>query len=150
LFNPPFAGRRVFIVGDPAGLAKSQVSETTPFDELKDLGFLAYPASTNDINARLTAVEKLMRSTLMEQPALQISRTGCPTLVTALGNKYRYRRRRDGKIDDLPEKLHPWSDVCDALQYFCLGTHMNLTGRVIARERRSYAPREMVSAAGWT
>jgi hypothetical protein len=112
LLAPPFAGKRVFIVGDPAGRARSQVSESTPFDDLNDLGFLAYPASTNAIDARLTAVEKLMRSTIMEQPALQISREGCPILVQSLGNRYRYRRRRDGQLDDLPDKQHPWSDVC--------------------------------------
>jgi hypothetical protein len=151
LLSPPFAGKRVFIVGDPAGRQRSQVSESTPFDDLNDLGFLAYPASTNAIDARLTAVEKLMRSTIMEQPALQISREGCPVLVQSLGNKYRYRRRRDGQLDDLPEKQHPWSDVVDALQYFCLGTQSNYTARVMRRDRpRVSQARELVTAAGWT
>jgi hypothetical protein len=89
----------------------------------------------------------------MGEPALQISRTGCPTLIQAMGDKYRYRRKRDGQMEDLPEKLHPWSDICDSLQYFALGTGMNLTGRVLMRERR-YAARPMtaerISSAGWT
>jgi len=153
LLNPPFAGRRVFIVGDPAGKQRSQVTEETPFDVLKSLGFLAYPASTNEINGRLLAVERLLRLTVMGEPGLQISRAGCPTLIRALGNNYRYRRRRDGQFDDIPEKLHPWSDICDALQYFCLGTQANLTGRVLARERRffdGFNRQPEVSAAGWT
>lgn len=153
LLSPPFAGRRVFIVGDPAGIAKSQISEETPFDILREQGFLAYPASTNSIDARLQAVERLLRQTVMGEPGLQISRAGCPTLISSMGNKYRYRRKRDGQMEDLPEKQHPWSDVCDALQYFCLGTAMNLTGRVVNRERRyqaSRAPIERVTAAGWT
>ena len=152
LLAPPFAGRRVFIVADPAGRAKSQVSEETPFDVLRDLGFLAYPASSNDLDVRLLAVEKLMRQTIMGEPALQISRVGCPILVTSLGNKYRYRKRRDGQLDDIPEKLHPWSDVCDALQYFCLGTQANLTGRVMLRDRprQHYRPEVQITAAGWT
>ena len=89
----------------------------------------------------------------MGQAALQINRAGCPTLIRALGNNYRYRRRRDGQLDDVPEKLHPWSDICDALQYFCLGTQANLTGRVLARERRFFAgfnSQPAVAAAGWT
>jgi hypothetical protein len=53
----------------------------------------------------------------MGEPAIQISREGCPTLIQALGNRYRFRRRRDGQFEDTPEKLHPWSDVADALQY---------------------------------
>lgn len=155
LFASPFVGKRVFIVGDPAGRQRSQTREETPFDVLKDEGFLAYPASTNVIDMRLLAVEKLLRQTIMGQPAMQISREGCPTLVSSMGNKYRYRRRRDGVLDDVPEKLHPWSDICDALQYFCLGTQSNLTGRVMQRERRFFNPNAGVenapfSSAAWT
>jgi len=153
LFAPPFAGKRVFVVGDPAGRQRSQTREETPFDVLRDEGFLAYPASTNVIDMRLLAVEKLLRQTIMGEPALQINRAGCPTLVMALGNKYRYRKRRDGVLDDIPEKLHPWSDISDALQYFCLGTQSNLTGRVMQRERRYYNPTPAAvpfTAAAWT
>jgi hypothetical protein len=155
LLSPPFVGKRVFVVGDPAGRQKSQVTEESPFDVLKDQGLLAYPASTNNIEPRLLAVERLLRTTIMGEPALQINRSGCPVLVSSLGNKYRYRRRRDGQLDDVPEKLHPWSDITDALQYFCLGTQANLTGRVMNRERRFFnalQPQEntRISAAGWT
>ena len=149
----PYANKRIFIVGDPAGAQKSQLTEETNFDVLKEAGFVAYPASTNAVEPRLLAVDRLLRQTVAGEPALQISREGCPTLISALGNKYRYRRKRDGQMEDLPEKLHPWSDIVDALQYFCLGTSMNLTGRVLMRDRR-YAARpavmEPVSAAGWT
>jgi hypothetical protein len=155
LLAPPFAGKRVFVVGDPAGRQRSQTREETPFDVLKEEGFLAYPASTNVIDMRLLAVEKFLRQQVMGQPALQISRIGCPILISALGNKYRYRRRRDGVLDDIPEKLHPWSDICDALQYFCLGTQSNLTGRVLMRERRFFNPTQGTglapySSAAWT
>lgn len=150
LHQEPYAGKRVFIVADPAGTQRSQVTEESPFDALKDAGFLAYPASTNNVEPRLRAVEKLFRSTLMGEAAIQINRAGCPTLVQALGSKYRYRRRKDGQFDDIPEKLHPWSDIADALQYACLGAQTNLTGRVLARElrRTSYAPR--IPVAAWT
>jgi hypothetical protein len=61
LFSSPFNGRRVFVVGDPAGIQKSQITEETPFDVLRQEGLLAYPASTNKIDTRLTAVEKLFQ-----------------------------------------------------------------------------------------
>ena len=150
LFSEPFAGRRVFIVGDPAGREKSQITEETPFDALKAEGFLAYPASTNKIDPRLLAVEKMLRSQIVGEPGLQINREGCPTLIQALGNKYRYRKKRDGQLEDLPEKLHPWSDICDALQYFCLGANQNLTGHVMSRDRPRASNRPRVSSAGWT
>lgn len=150
LFSDPFSGRRVFIVADPAGRQKSQITEETPFDVLKEQGFLAYPASTNAIEPRLLAVERLLRSTISGAPALQINREGCPTLIYAMGNKYRYRKRRDGQLEDNPEKLHPWSDVADGLQYMCLGTQANLVGRVMRRDRPRIVTTERVSAAGWT
>lgn len=150
LYREPYAGRRVFIVGDPAGIQKSQITEENPFDALKAEGFLAYPASTNSIDPRLLAVEKMMRGQIVGEPALQISREGCPVLIQSLGNKYRYRRKRDGQFEDTPEKLHPWSDICDALQYFCLGANQNLTGHVISRDRPRNTNRPRFSAAAWT
>jgi hypothetical protein len=150
LFAEPFGGRRVIVVADPAGIQRSQITEETPFDVLKQQGFLAYPASTNNIDPRLLAVEKLLRSQIAGEPGLQLNREGCPTLIRSLGNKYRFRKRRDGQFEDLPEKLHPWSDVCDALQYFCLGTQANLVGRVMARDRPRSLDMKRVSAAGWT
>lgn len=158
LLGSPFDVNRVFIVGDPAGAQKSQITEETAFDTLRQEGFLAYPAATNSIEPRLLAVERLFRTTLMGEPAIQISREGCPTLIQALGNRYRYRRKRDGQFEDIPEKLHPWSDVCftsgsmvgvpgglKAIEYLKVGDFVNIghitrrsgTGRVEARGSRT-------------
>lgn len=142
-------GKKFFVVADPAGMFKGQLTDDTPFQALRSMGFLAYPASTNDIDPRLRAVEKMLRTRIMGEAGLQISRSGCPTLVRAMGARYRYRKKRDGELEDLPEKNHPWSDVADALQYMCLGMNQNLTGRVMMRDRpRTAGPR--VSSAGWT
>jgi hypothetical protein len=149
LMEGPFAGRRVFVVADPAGIEKSQLSEETPFSVLRDHGFLAYPASTNDPQRRIMAVEKALRSHIVGQPGLQINRSSCQTLVHALGNKYRYRKRKDGQLEDRPEKLHPWSDVADSLQYLCLGAQSGIVGRVMRRDI-GRAPGPLKSAAGWT
>ncbi len=149
LLGHPYSTNRVFVVADPAGGQKSQLTEETAFDALKKCGLAAYKASTNDIDPRLRAVDSRLRQTIMGEPALQINRTGCPTLIQAMGNKYRYRKKRDGQLEELPEKLHPWSDVADCLQYACLGADMNLAAKVIARStpRRE---REPVSSRGWT
>lgn len=150
LMMPPFAGRRVFVVGDPAGVYKTQMGEETPFTELKSQGLLAYPAATNDPERRIMAVEKALMAFPGGEPGLQINRAECPTLITALGNKYRYRKKKDGQLEDRPEKLHPWSDICDALQYFCLGAQANLVGRVLSRDIPRGAPQAPRAAAGWT
>jgi hypothetical protein len=147
----PFVGKRVFIVADPAGRDKGQITEESPFDALRSMGFLVYPAPTNAIGPRLLSVEKAFRSRIAGEPGLQISREGCPVLITALGQKYRYRKKKDGALEDTPEKLHPWSDVADCLQYICMGSNANYTGRVLARAARiNAAPRPRMSAAGWT
>lgn len=150
LMRPPYVGRRVFIVADPAGNQKTQTREETPFSVLKDFGFLAYPASTNDPDRRVIAVEKMLLKRIMGAPGLQISRDGCPTLIHALGNKYRYRKKKDGQLEERPEKLHPWSDIADSLQYACLGAQANLAGRVVARDTSRTPSRGRVTAAAWT
>lgn len=149
LQSAPFAGRSVFIVADPAGNHKNELRDETCFTTLRDAGLAAYPASTNDISKRLMAVERLLMKYPGGEPGLQISKEGCPTLIMALGNKYRYRKKRDGQLEDLPEKLHPWSDLADSLQYACLGVQMNLVAKVIARSsiRSRRAP---MPAAAWT
>jgi hypothetical protein len=151
LYADPYAGKRSFIVGDPAGGIKSQLTEDTLFDALRrDHGFLAYPASTNNIEPRLRSVEKRFRQTIMGEPAIQISRAGCPLLIKALGNKYRYRKKRDGQLEDRPEKLHPWSDLCDSLQYLSLGADANLSGRVMLRDRPRTRTAGTMPSAAWT
>lgn len=152
LFSERFAGRRNFIIADPAGREKGQISEQSPFDALRDdHGFMAYPASTNNIDPRLRAVEKLFLSDIMGEPAIQISREGCPKLIRALGSQYRYKRKKDNSLDEVPDKNHPWSDVADALQYACLGVSANISGRVMQRARRSSrTTHNPMPATGWT
>ena len=55
----------------------------------------------------------------------------------------------------VPEKLHPWSDVADALQYVCLvtgnaGAYAWVLGRVASRSRPARPPRRPISALAWT
>ena len=152
LMMEPFQGKRSYVVADPAGAQRSQHTEETAFDVLRSAGFLAYPGLTNDIPPRLLAVEKLLRQTIMGQPALQISRMGCPILIRALASQYHYRRRRDGHLDDKPEKNnHPYSDVADALQYGCLSVQADLTGKAMrSMVSRVTSTKPKISSGGWT
>lgn len=149
LSMPPFAGRPVVVVADPAGNQRTQLADETPFTALKAVGLSAYPASTNDVRKRLMAVDRLLLAFPAGEPGLQLSREGCPTLISAMGNKYRYRKHKDGQLDELPEKLHPWSDVCDALQYACLGVQQSVVARHITKNTTRPRP-PAFTARAWT
>lgn len=119
---------RIFVVGDPAGAQRSQLREETAFQMLHRHGLEAIPAATNNISERLRAVERRLLDSIGRGPAILISNEGCPTLVKALHYGYRYRRKRAGDLEDLPDK-NAFSHPADALEYLCLAANSNYVGR---------------------
>ena len=122
------------------------MTEESPFDALRRLGFKVYAAPTNDLDPRIRAAEQMM----LRRDGLLIDATGCPLLIQALKSYYRYKRSKQTKeLDDKPEKTHPWSDLGDCLQYAALGATGDYTSQLVAdltpRPRR--AP---LSVASWT
>jgi hypothetical protein len=153
LYSQKYAGYRSIVVGDPAGVAKSTIAEETSFDALKRLGFTAFPAPTNDIDARLRAVEALLGRQISGGPALCISAKGCPWLVRAMSGGYRFSRAKQGGLRATPEKLDKegFSHLADALQYLALVVHGNLMPYFLQRAWPRKKPEQVrISAAGWT
>lgn len=154
--GPRFRGLTGFAVADPAGMTKSQLNEESAFDVMRRMGIKVTAAPTNEIASRLRAVETLFLRRLPgvgEGPntgaALLIDGPNCPNLVRALRSEYRYRRKKTGQLEDIPEKLHPWSDLADCLQYGCLAANGNVIGRMVGRSTfRQYAPPP--SRLAWT
>ncbi len=136
------------VVGDPSGVTRSQVGEESVFMALKRLGLANQPAQTNNIDPRLRAVEKWFLQSREAGPAILIS-PNCVKLISALRSKYRYDKKRDGELQPAPAKTHPWSDICDALQYAVLGFSGNIMLRLNRTRRDNNAVRQ-VSTAGWT
>jgi hypothetical protein len=152
LLQPPFLGKQIALVGDPAGAAKSSISEETSFDALKRMGFYGIPAPTNDIDPRVRAVEYWLLRQYDGSGGVLISREGCPTLVRALGGAYRYGKTRTGIRKPKPEKSHPYSDIIDAFQYVCM-VASGRTGELVARHlagNARYGRRPPPPAGGWT
>jgi hypothetical protein len=141
-----YAGFKIFMIGDPAGRQKSQVGEESPFEALKRLGFLVYPAPTNDLDPRIRAAEQVM----LRRDGLLIDGNNCPLLVQAMKSYYRYKRsKQTHELDDKPEKTHPWSDLGDCFQYASLGAMGDYTAQVVADlTPRKRGPRP--SVASWT
>ena len=111
------------IWGDPAGVARSQVDERTPFEVLQHAGIHAQPAPTNDVMLRRETVANLLRTlTMTGEPALLLD-PKARVLRKAMAGAYCYRRVRvanDERYQDKPDK-NDYSHVSDALQYCLMG-----------------------------
>jgi hypothetical protein len=127
LLKQKFPYNRYLIVGDPAGRAKSQINEETPFDVLKKAGFQAVPAPTNDIAPRIAAVEKMLSQQVDGKPMMlfapDTTSPGMKHLVAAMDGGYMYKRKTNGSYEATPDK-NKFSHCADALQYLCLGADM--------------------------
>jgi hypothetical protein len=148
LASDRFRGCPHYVVGDPSGVARSQIGEESVFEALRRIGLPSYPAMTNNIQPRLRAVEKFLLQQRDGGPAMLID-PSCRVLIQGFQSKYRYKKRSDGQIDDTrPDKVRPWADVHDALQYACLGTSKSIQTRAINRTKaREYKP---VAVGAWT
>src|SRR5262245_13925615 len=152
LYHERYAGMMFAAVGDPSGVAKGNFLEEDSFDVLRRLGIPAFPAPTNDIDARLAAIENLLYQQRDGGPALVIDRSKCPMLVRALNGAYRYQRNQAGLTKPLPDKLHPASDLADALQYACLVFNSGIVNFIAKRikPKPKPMPRRKINVAGWT
>jgi hypothetical protein len=155
LMQSKYLGNRMFAVGDPAGVAKSTISEETSFDVLIRLGLAAFPAPTNDIDPRIRAVEALLGQQRQGGPALLINKQGAPWLFKAMSGGYRYLRSKAGALRNIPDKTDAegYSHVADTLQYVALLVHGGLVHEYASQLTRGTTQRPArprMAAAGWT
>lgn len=157
LLHERYSGRPVVLVGDPSGVARDSLFEVNAFDICKQAGIPAERAPTNDIDPRIAAVESFLVRQVGGRGALLIDRNLCPTLVRAMSGAYKYAitPKNEGGYTQraVPEKIHPWSDVADCLQYVSLvagsmSAYQWLLGRVISRQQHHVRPK--ISAKAWT
>jgi hypothetical protein len=152
LMQERYLGKRVALIGDPAGRAKDSIYEENSFDVLKRMGFACFPAPTNDLDPRLRAVESLLLQQRDGGPAIVFDRSRCPTLVRAMNGGYRYGKTKAGQRKPSPDK-NEYSHVADALQYVCLSAHGGVKGSYLTfidRHMKNETMRAPMPAAGWT
>lgn len=139
---------RVFVSVDPAARQRSQIGEESVMDAIKRLGFQVVLAPTNQIAPRLRVVEKYMQTALDGKAGLLLDKRRNEDLLRALMHSYRYPRNKEGVLQELPEKSHPWSDLADALQYGLLALNSPVLGWAI---QTGDAPKpRKVATGGWT
>lgn len=149
LLTSKYSGAKVLIIIDPAGMARG-ADEKNVADMLTAVGLSVIPASTNGIAARISAVEHYLTRMVDGQPGVMVDGSGpCLSLIQALSGKYRYKINTKGDIADTPDKVRPWADICDSLQYLCL--HAD-GGAIFGKRLASTKRREVstVSSNGWT
>jgi hypothetical protein len=157
LQQPRYMGRPMVIIGDPSGRSKDSLYEETSFDMLKRLGFMAFPAPTNDIDSRLRAVDTWLMRQADGGAAIVFDKSRCPQLVRAMNGGYRYAKTRLGMRKPLPDK-NEYSQMVDALQYACLATLvgnngiglMNLVTARLGGSMAAIKEKPAFSAAAWT
>jgi hypothetical protein len=149
LNQPPYQGRLICIVIDPAGGAKTGHDERTSKDVIQQFGFACVQAPTNHIDPRLHAVEKFLTGQRGGIADIMINRTKCPTLCRALASGYRFSFTSLDVAKPLPDK-NDFSHVADALQYLCLGVTGNTAFAIARKLTRKATPRVKISAQGWT
>lgn len=131
-------------IGDPA------ITERETQALLK-LGIVLEKALTNDIEPRVQSVVYFLNRMSSGSPALQISKTGCPVLREGFNGEYKFKKLRvigeDKSRKDIPEKLHPISDIHDCAQYGAL----HFTGNVLQKNSVDLSQfTEMRLNSGWT
>ena len=121
-----FAGLPVLVAIDPAGCSKSEVNDQSPKDVLELAGFKVIAAATNQLDRRINAVERqlILANGIIFSPS-------CPKIISAVASDYRFRTKRNGELEDIPEKKHPISDLADALQYAVMSAAGDVSGKVM-------------------
>lgn len=119
---------------DPAGFMKQQMNELTLVDALKAAGFRCVKPPTNKPEYRIQAVERLL-GRQVEGKAMYLIDPRCTTLIKGFISGYRYKQKRNGILEDAPEK-NEYSHPHDANQYADLVIDMNIRGVGVRSGRR--------------
>lgn len=141
-----YPGHRVVVGGDPAGWDKSQLNEQSCADVLKAHGFIAVRPATNRIAPRLGAVEAFLKQQIEGEAMFLVNKTRCPVIVAGFEYGYRYKSKKDGTFEEVPEK-NQWSHPHDAVQY---GAMVVETAGDLAKYMNRAREVEPVNMRGWT
>lgn len=112
------------ITCDPAGAAKGADDlDMRMVIQRQFPGVTVVNARTNDIETRLAAGEDVFRRMVNGEPAILIH-PDCKILRTACLSKYQFRKLKlagEERFTETPDKISPFADIADALQYLLLG-----------------------------
>ena len=134
-----FPSSPILIITDPAGVQRAQTDERSAVDIIKAEGFRVLPAKTNNVSARLSAVDDFLMRQVDGDSAFLVD-PRCTQLKAAMMGGYRFHPK-NGSVE---KNKH--SHVAEALQYLML--HIGTAGEGAYMLHRRDVKR--VAAAGWT
>jgi len=149
-----YYGMKIISIGDPAGAQRAQASaELTCLEELRKAGIPTEMARTNVFLPRREAVAGFLNRMIDGKPGFLLS-PNCKVLRKGFQQKYKYRKLRTStgeRFTAEPDKLHPWSDIHDGLQYGAMylegGGMPDSSGRSTGNTPRRNIRKK--SAEGW-
>lgn len=104
LLNRKYQGASVVVAADPATKQRAQTDERTVASVLeKELGVKVKGASSNDLAARLGAVDSFLTLLTEAGPALLID-PNCKTTISGFSAGYKYAINTKGVTGDKPDK----------------------------------------------
>lgn len=139
LIQERFSGATIMVVVDPAGVQRAQTDERSAIDVIRAEGLKVIAAKTNNVTARLGAVDDFLMRHADGDSAFLVD-PSCTALKSAMMGGYRFHSRT-GAID---KNKH--SHVAEALQYLMLHIASISDGAIITQRREIKSH----SAAGWT
>ena len=122
--------------GDPAGDDRAQTDEATPFMILRSEGLNFQPATSNDPQIRVEAVEQVMTRVFDGKAGFLVD-PSCKHLIKACAGGYHYPRVKvSGSVRHSDKPLKNMSShVAEALQYLLLGSG---EGRALTHSRAGH------------
>ena len=122
--------------GDPAGDDRAQTDEATPFMILRSEGLNFQPATSNDPQIRVEAVEQVMTRVFDGKAGFLVD-PSCKHLIKACAGGYHYPRLKvSGSVRHSDKPLKNMSShVSEALQYLLLGSG---EGRALTHSRAGH------------
>jgi hypothetical protein len=136
--------------GDPSGDQRAATDEKTVFQVVRAGGVNVLPASTNDVSLRRAALERPLTRMVGGKPGILIS-PNCTVLRKALAGAFRYRRVQiagEERYRDEPDKVHPYSDIVEALEYGLIDAGEKATVNVVGAPLA--ASRPVVHRSTWS
>lgn len=143
-----YPGMDVRAYGDPSGIAK-EGDDKSSFDRCAEGGIKALPASTNDPERRIEAVDQFLMHMVDGRPGLLIS-PKAHTIRRGFQGRYMYERKNIGgyipEYKDQPKK-DAYSHPHDAVQYAAL---MAGGSSIVNTAAPRAKPVVVTSSRGWT